>query len=48
MLKGLVSYRAYWTDVILGELERHKGPEITLQKISERTAISVYDIIRLD
>ena len=42
---GLVSYRAYWTDVILGELEHHAGSEITLQKMSERTAISMYDII---
>ena len=46
MYAGLVSYRAYWTDIVLHELELHKSSEISIQKMSERTAVSVYDIIR--
>ena len=43
---GLISYRAYWTDIILGWLQSHKGKEISIQKMSEQTSIVTHDIIR--
>jgi hypothetical protein len=42
-----VSYRAYWTDAIFAYLNQHTGSEISLQKLSEKSGISLYDIIRL-
>lgn len=41
---GKLSYRSYWTYVILSLLKTH-GANLTIKEISERTAISTEDIL---
>ena len=42
---GLLSYRSYWTHVILKILRDHKS--VSIQELSDMTAIQTEDIIRL-
>ncbi|KAI9469076.1 MAG: acyl-CoA N-acyltransferase [Benjaminiella poitrasii] len=46
---GLLSYRAYWTDAIIGLLLSHYSSaseeEITMEEISQRTSITTRDIL---
>lgn len=41
---GLMSYRAYWTDTIVGYLLSTKD-EVTIEEISQKTAITTQDIL---
>ena len=41
---GLLSYRSYWTHVILKLLRDHKS--VSIQELSDMTAIQTEDIIR--
>ena len=41
---GLLSYRSYWTHVILKILRDHKS--VSIQELSDMTAIQTEDIIR--
>ncbi|CAI0395857.1 unnamed protein product [Linum tenue] len=41
---GLVSYRGYWTRVLLDILKKHKG-NISIKELSDMTAIKVEDIL---
>jgi histone acetyltransferase MYST1 len=41
---GLLSYRSYWTEVILSILKEHKG-NLSIKDISARTSIKTEDII---
>ena len=41
---GLLSYRSYWTHVILKLLREHKS--LSIQEVSDMTAIQTDDIIR--
>jgi len=41
---GLLSYRSYWTQVILEILQKHRG-NISIKEISQMTAIKTEDII---
>ena len=43
---GLLSYRSYWTDVILGYLsERASAAEMSIRDISQETAVNPSDIV---
>lgn len=43
---GLLSYRSYWTDVILGYLsERETAAELSIRDISQETAVNPADIV---
>ena len=42
---GLLSYRAYWTDVLLDYLLDSDEETVSIKKISEKTAIFAYDIV---
>nr|CAB3257901.1 ZF(C2HC)-2 zinc finger protein [Phallusia mammillata] len=43
---GLLSYRSYWTDVILGYLsERETAAELSIRDISQETAVNPSDIV---
>lgn len=41
---GLLSYRSYWTQVLLEVLRKHKG-NISIKEISRMTAIKTEDVI---
>lgn len=41
---GLLSYRSYWTTVILDMLRQHKG-NLSIRDISEKTSLKTEDII---
>ncbi|KAJ3151186.1 Histone acetyltransferase [Geranomyces michiganensis] len=41
---GLLSYRSYWADVILGKLYEYQG-EVSIQELSEMTSITTEDIM---
>jgi len=43
---GLLSYRAYWKDIILDYLEKYEAyPQISIARLSQETGINSYDII---
>ena len=46
LLAGLISYRKYWTEVIIECLDGHNANSISLQDISVQTSLNIYDIIR--
>ncbi|KAK2723381.1 histone acetyltransferase KAT7-like [Artemia franciscana] len=42
---GLISYRAYWKDVLLEKLCSHQGREISIKDLSQELGIHSYDIV---
>ena len=42
---GLISYRAYWKDIILNYLCNYPDREINFKAISEEMGIQTYDIV---
>ncbi|XP_044754642.1 histone acetyltransferase KAT7 [Coccinella septempunctata] len=42
---GLISYRSYWKDVLLGYLCANSNPALSVKDISAEMAISSYDIV---
>ncbi len=42
---GKLSYRSYWTYVILTTLRDHKGEPLSIRQISQMTSIKVEDIL---
>lgn len=42
---GLISYRSYWKDVLLGYLHKYQGKEICIKDVSQETAINANDIV---
>ncbi|XP_013393244.1 histone acetyltransferase KAT7-like [Lingula anatina] len=42
---GLISYRSYWKDVLLGYLHDYIQPEISIKDLSQETAINANDIV---
>jgi histone acetyltransferase MYST1 len=42
---GKLSYRSYWTYVILTTLRDHKGEPLSIRQISQATSIKVEDIL---
>ncbi|KAK3095297.1 hypothetical protein FSP39_012942 [Pinctada imbricata] len=42
---GLISYRSYWKDTLLGYLHKYKGSEICIKDVSQETAINANDIV---
>lgn len=42
---GLISYRSYWKDVLLGYLCANSNPALSVKDISQEMAISSYDIV---
>ncbi|XP_063434737.1 histone acetyltransferase KAT7-like [Mytilus trossulus] len=42
---GLLSYRSYWKDTLLGYIHKYKGSEICIKDISTETAINANDIV---
>lgn len=42
---GLLSYRSYWKDTLLGYIHKYKGNEICIKDVSTETAINANDIV---
>ena len=42
---GLLSYRSYWKDTLLGYIHKYKGSEICIKDVSTETAINANDIV---
>lgn len=42
---GLISYRSYWKDVLLGYLCSRAGTQLSIKDISQEMAIHSYDIV---
>ncbi|CAH1957915.1 unnamed protein product [Acanthoscelides obtectus] len=42
---GLISYRSYWKDVLLGYLCSRPGTQLSVKDISQEMAIHSYDIV---
>lgn len=42
---GLLSYRSYWKDVILGYLHKYKDSEVCIKDMSQETAINAVDLV---
>ncbi|XP_076472732.1 histone acetyltransferase KAT7-like [Babylonia areolata] len=42
---GLLSYRSYWKDVVLGYLHKYKDSEICIKDMSQETAINAVDLV---
>lgn len=42
---GLISYRSYWKEVLLGYLHKYQGKEICIKDVSQETAINANDIV---
>lgn len=42
---GLLSYRSYWKEVLLGYLHKYSGREFCIKDVSQETAINANDIV---
>ncbi|KAL5021148.1 hypothetical protein ScPMuIL_000303 [Solemya velum] len=42
---GLISYRSYWKEVLLGYLHKYKGNDICIKDVSQETGINANDIV---
>ncbi|XP_064600593.1 histone acetyltransferase KAT7-like isoform X2 [Liolophura sinensis] len=42
---GLLSYRSYWKEVLLGYLHKYRGNEISIKDVSQETGINANDIV---
>merc|ERR1712168_284238 len=42
---GLLSYRSYWKDAILGYICNYKEREISIKDLSQETAVNANDIV---
>ncbi|XP_046358489.1 histone acetyltransferase KAT7-like isoform X1 [Haliotis cracherodii] len=42
---GLITYRSYWKEVLLGYLHKYSGSEICIKDVSQETAINANDIV---
>ncbi|ESO81950.1 hypothetical protein LOTGIDRAFT_135618, partial [Lottia gigantea] len=42
---GLITYRSYWKDVLLGYIHKYTGNELCIKDVSQETAINANDIV---
>lgn len=42
---GLVAYRKYWSDVIMGYLDKHEGDSISIGDMSQESGVSAHDLM---